>query len=101
MSDREGNVLIQVGVTTDAEQNEVNDLLSRRQFNREWRPRNRGFRNRTTRTDSRRRALNYGKATTVKARMFGAPLTTVVVAAKTKTIGLSSLLVKAALTTSA
>ena len=74
LTDDAGDVLIQGGDTTDAEQNEVNDLLSQRQFNRDWRTRNRGFRNRTTRsgsfsaderagfdrTDSRRNAFNLG-----------------------------------------
>ena len=74
MSDGDGNVLIQGGDTTNAEQNEVNGLLSQRRFNRDWRTRNRGFRNRTTRTgsfsaderagfdrtDSRRNAFNLG-----------------------------------------
>ena len=75
LTDDAGDVLIQGGDTTDAEQNEVNDLLSQRRFNRDWRTRNRSFRNRTTstgslsaderagfdRTDSRSNAFNLGK----------------------------------------
>ena len=74
LTDDAGDVLIQGGDTTDAEQNEVNDLLSEGRFNRDGRTSNRGFRNSTTRTgsfsaderagfdrtDSRRNAFNLG-----------------------------------------
>ena len=74
LTDDAGDVLIQGGNTTVAEQNEVNNLLSQRRFNRDWNTSNRGFRNRTTgtgsfsaderagfdRTDSRGNAFNLG-----------------------------------------
>ena len=74
LTDSDGDTLIQGGDTTDAEQDEVDGLLSQRRFNRDGRTRGRGFRNLTTRTgsfsaderggfdrtDSRRNAFNLG-----------------------------------------